>query len=288
MYVTYKVYKLPVEFTSTSLNFVYFFSAPCDLLDVVFILDVSGSINNADVENFENIRTFVKAFASSFDVWGVSGVQMGVVLLGSSGVLAIQLNSYTELEAFTSAVDLIQFRNQKTNIQSALDVTTNMAFSAMLGARDNAYQVAILITDGEMQNPEFGPLEPARLSELRNSGVEVFVLASTEFVTSPVNAYVELGMIATDDDHYMSITDFGEDLIMELDPLLNTIATNCENQVDTSAGFGKHTISSEITSLLRQLHVSCMNRIAFSDVIRWHVDRILHVQRSQLQHHARH
>ena len=214
-------------------------SAPCDLLDIVFIMDVSGSINRADDSNFESMRTFVKAFASSFDVWGVSGVQMGVVLLGNSGVLAIQLNSNTELEGFTAAVDAIQYRNQKTNIQSALDVTTNMAFSPLLGARDTAYKVAILVTDGDMQSPEFGPLEMDRLMELGNSGVEVFVLASTAFIFEPVNAYPELGQIAMDDDHMISFDNFEEDLLENVDSIIETISTNCEEEVDATSGFGK-------------------------------------------------
>ena len=145
------------------------------MLDIVFILDVSGSINNIDMHNFANMQSFVKAFASQYDNWGPGGVQMGVVLMGTNGMLAIQLNSHTDLSTFQANVDNLMYRSQKSNYLSALDVTRQMAFSELLGNRPDVYDVVIFITDGEVQSDESGVLDAddARLTELKDDGVEV-------------------------------------------------------------------------------------------------------------------
>ena len=217
-------------------------SAPCEQIDIIFILDTSGSINDVDPMNFGYMQSFVKSFAAQYSNWGIGGVQMGVVLLGNTGRLVIQLNSNTDVESFQTEVDLLVYRGERANIQSALDVTRTMAFMEMVGGRPDAYKAVVFITDGDVQTPEFGPLDDTRLTELRDSGVEVFVIANTAFVTRP-NIYSQLAMIATEDvvppeEHFLAVTDFTS--IMELVSVFaGAIDTTCQAEAETAPGVGE-------------------------------------------------
>lgn len=214
------------------------FLAPCDMLDIIFILDISGSINNIDPQNWEAMRTFTKDFVSRYTI-SQNAVRVGVVLMGNNGVLKIQLNSNIDLASLLNAIDQLEYRFQKTNIKDALRVANDLGFATSNGNRANGYDVVVMITDGETQNSQFGPIG-TETERLKNNGVEVFVIAHTYYKQFTSNSYANLQRVASAplSTHYFEIGNFPTQLGTLIEPIQNQIAAACANSSLAAASSG--------------------------------------------------
>ena len=147
-------------------------------MDLLYILDISGSLNKIDVKNWEYVLGFAKSFVDRL-VISATGAHVGVVLFGNNGVLKIKLNEFTDVDLLKAAIDKLEFKDQMTNIYGGLEEAKN-GFKPASGARSGVKKVAIFITDGEKANARY--IDPqATAADLKNSGVEVFVISHSHY-----------------------------------------------------------------------------------------------------------
>ena len=177
-------------------------------MDLIFIYDSSGSINKVDPNNWQYMLTFAKSFVDRL-VIAPDAQQVGFVLIGNNGKLTIKLNEYSDATQLKTAIDGLLFDNQKTNIPGGLTMAQD-AFTPAMGGRGNVRKVAIFITDGEASNPAYPDPQPTA-ADLKNSGVEVFVISHNQYFVSGESTMLLVQTIASEQlvDHLFVTGDFG-------------------------------------------------------------------------------
>lgn len=113
-------------------------------MDIVFVLDTSGSLNSVFVQNVLN---FVSRIVESFQV-GNSGVQVGVIQFDSDVRVVIPLAQFSDRSRLlTEITGLMTSAFGRTNILEAI----NAARAQLTGAnsRPQAKKLLFLLTDGE-------------------------------------------------------------------------------------------------------------------------------------------
>ncbi len=137
-------------------------------MDIVFILDASGSI---EFVNFERMRNFVAAFVEEVDVER-GAARIGVVVFSDS----VRVGFY--LDQFASRLDIIEelqslpYLRGSTNTAGALEFVSNSMFVSDRGDRNNARNVAFLITNSQSNNREE---TMAEAKALKDKGIHLFV-----------------------------------------------------------------------------------------------------------------
>ena len=101
-----------------------FIAAECEIpkLDVVFVLDISISINNE--QNFAVMKDFVKNTADLVNI-NLNDSLAAVVLFGGNAWIRFSLSEYTDKNSFQEAVDDIKYEEVKqvgTNTPDALNL----------------------------------------------------------------------------------------------------------------------------------------------------------------------
>ena len=115
----------------------------------MFVLDSSGSIGSA---NFQKIRNFVNMVISDLDI-GPRRTQVGVIVFSSSVSVSFNLNSYSNRQALTSAVNRIPYIGSGTNTADALYTLINRGFVGARPVAQGVPRVAMVVTDGMSNNP---------------------------------------------------------------------------------------------------------------------------------------
>ena len=119
-------------------------------LDIVFVLDASGSIREA---NFVSMINAVINIVNSLTI-GPEKTRVAVVRFSSSATLLFNLNTYTQKSTLVQAIRGISYTGGGTNTHEALALLRTSVFSEVLGVRSDfeATKVAIVITDGRSNN----------------------------------------------------------------------------------------------------------------------------------------
>ena len=194
-------------------------------MDLLFILDISGSINKIDLMNWNYILDFAKSFVDQLAI-SPNGAHVGVVLFGNNGVLKIKINEFTDADLLKAAIDKLEFKDQRTNIYGGLEQAKN-AFKPANGARYNVYKVAIFITGGEKANDRYTDPQPTA-ADLKNSGVEVFVVSHSHYFSKNDSTMTLVKSIASEHliEHLFITDDFGylQDYIQ---PIKDTMDKSC-------------------------------------------------------------
>lgn len=114
--------------------------------DIMFVLDVSGSIG---FSNFEQIRAFVLQFVSRISI-GPMDNQVGVILFNTISRLIFDLDTHSSSSSLLNAINNIIYTGGGTNIPAALCGLYQVYTSSDTGARmDNSvFRIAIVMTDG--------------------------------------------------------------------------------------------------------------------------------------------
>ena len=147
-----------------------FITAPnCDLEDIVFVVDSSGSILQ---QNWPLILSFMKNIVRDLNI-GPNNVQIGVTIFGDNNYPQFQLNTYSRKEDILNMIDRIPFLDQSTNTQEALRYMRETMFTSRNGDRPNAPNSAIIITDGV-------PRIPADINEARRLAIQEAELARSQ------------------------------------------------------------------------------------------------------------
>jgi hypothetical protein len=118
--------------------------------DLVFVVDASGSIQSP---NFSKMKNFMKDVVNAFDI-GDDKTRVGVLKFQSRIYKEFYLNKYYTKAALTTAINNIKYTAGGTRTDLALDALISDYFKAGNGARPNHPHVAIVLTDGESNEPQ--------------------------------------------------------------------------------------------------------------------------------------
>ena len=72
-----------------------YLSDNCNTLDVVFVVDSSGSINKNDDQNWGRVLAFINRVIDGFKI-GVNDVHVGLIKYSNTAEVMFRLDSYTE------------------------------------------------------------------------------------------------------------------------------------------------------------------------------------------------
>ena len=132
-------------------------------LDVVFVLDTSRSIGNSQ---FQLFRDFVSGIARALDI-SLQQSLVGVILFSDEARIQFSLTEFTDKSSLLSAIDDIPYRGGNTNTADALRLLLSSARDGTMELRGGYPHIAIVLTDGESNDPD-STMAAAR--ELRENG----------------------------------------------------------------------------------------------------------------------
>ena len=182
-------------------------------LDLLFVLDSSGSVGSS---NFANLRNFVVDVIAQFEI-RANSTRVGVIRYASSAAIVIQLGSINNVQQLTTAINNIAFTGGGTSTHAALDLVPTAFVNARIN--EGTPRVVILITDGLSNNPT---LTAEAATRVHNENIIVYAVG----IGSNVNE-VELQAIASDSRFVFRITDFTPGAFAEeLRPLQMTACTS--------------------------------------------------------------
>ena len=118
------------------------------VLDVVFVIDTSGSIGSS---NFQLIREFTADITAEL-IHNSPRSAVGVILFNSTAHIQFSLQTYTILSALLSAINNLPYSGGGTDTAEALTLLLSTAQNGVLGLRNDSTKVAIIISDGESTN----------------------------------------------------------------------------------------------------------------------------------------
>ena len=151
-------------------NFVFFTACGSAKIDLVFILDASTSVTEA---NFVLMKDFVKDFLKDADIDG-GNVRVGIVIYSTEVHLQFQLNTYFSKVDMYNAIDAIPYRYGSTNTADALEKMHSEMFTAANGDRPDVDNICFLVTDG-VSNINSRRTIPEG-EEARNKGIHMYVI----------------------------------------------------------------------------------------------------------------
>ncbi|ESO10939.1 hypothetical protein HELRODRAFT_136819, partial [Helobdella robusta] len=125
-------------------------------LDIVFVVDESGSICDTDpgfvygrdstCTNFRNLLTFVSNLVDSFTI-GPSNYRVGMVTFSSSAEVRWRLDRYYTKADLQAAINSIPYTGGNTFTTGGIRLMRTQVFTQS-GDRPDASNLAIIITDG--------------------------------------------------------------------------------------------------------------------------------------------
>ena len=136
-------------------------------IDLVFIIDGSGSIEAYGKGNFKRCLRFVKNMVRAFTI-SSRYVRVGIVLFSSRTQLILNFNQNRGANGILRTIDRIRYPRRGTKTGSALSFAYSRLFSR---SRRGRSKVAIVMTDGRSQDDVRRPS-----SLLRRRGVKIFSL----------------------------------------------------------------------------------------------------------------
>ena len=136
-------------------------------IDMGFIIDGSGSIENYGRGNFKRCLQFVKNMIRSFTI-SQRYVRIGIVLFSSKSQLILRFSQNRGLNSILQTIDRIRYPRRGTRTGRALSFATSRLFYPSGRGRS---KIAIVMTDGGSQD---SVRLPAQI--LRRRGVRIFCL----------------------------------------------------------------------------------------------------------------
>ena len=138
----------------------------CDKdFDLTFVIDGSGSINDAGANNFNRMKSFIKLIIDGFRI-GFDETHVGAVIYSSSIYVkkVFGLESYYNKDGIFRAIDEIRYPRGGTSTGKALELTRTALYTARQDREDKP-NVCIVITDGKADDSIAGPAADLRATE---------------------------------------------------------------------------------------------------------------------------
>lgn len=118
----------------------------CDnSLDIIFILDTSGSISEPD---FQRVVNFIRDLSSRLNV-DAGLARVGVLTYSTDVTLVFHLNQYSTTQEMSLAIQSIRYQGGRTNTHTALAYARDVMFTSENGDRAGVMDLILIISDGE-------------------------------------------------------------------------------------------------------------------------------------------
>ncbi|TRY60262.1 hypothetical protein DNTS_004245 [Danionella cerebrum] len=137
--------------------------------DIVFLVDESWSVGPS---SFQQIKEFISGLMRGFQgsVIGHEGTRFGMTVYSDSPRMRIALTDYSTLDEVLRAVEDVPYEGGSSRTGLALEFLVEAVFSPTI-IRENAPKIAVLITNGQSDDPVE---DPARAVE--DSGISLFAV----------------------------------------------------------------------------------------------------------------
>ena len=129
-----------------------FFTGCQSGIDLIFVLDSSGSIGRS---NFQLIRNFVSNVIIHSDI-GPDKTRVGVVQFSTSASVHFHLNTHLTKSSLLDAVANIPYTGGQTDTAAGINLSIQL-FNTTFGARPRSSgipRIAIVLTDGRSNVPQ--------------------------------------------------------------------------------------------------------------------------------------
>ena len=149
--------------------------------DQLVLLDLSRSMNAAQVEGQAETRLAVAKRAVSTAVAASPGDRVGLIVFGGSAFLQLPLtSSHAAFQRYLDAASTENLGDPSTSLASALTA----AATTFEHDGERGYQSVLLVSDGESGADDLGP----SLTRLRRAGIPVFAIGVGSPEGAPVPA----------------------------------------------------------------------------------------------------
>ena len=151
------------------------------MIDLVFVVDNSGSIRDNNVEgqpdNYEQIQEFIVSIIEELTI-GSEATLVGLVRFSDDAKHEFFLNTFPDdKQALISAVRAIGYDRSNTNTAAGIRAMDDVQFSSTNGDRPNVQNVAIIITDGVSTVDTLDTIPAAE--DARDNGIRIFSVGIT-------------------------------------------------------------------------------------------------------------
>lgn len=120
---------------------------PCKaVVDLVFLIDGSTSIEQFGMGNFKRCLNFAKTMVRNFEV-SSQGTHVGVVMFTNTAKVEFTLTKYSNAADIEQAIDSIKYPGGGTFAGEGLKMVKNSVFD--VSGRSNVPHVLIIMTDGQ-------------------------------------------------------------------------------------------------------------------------------------------
>ncbi|KAK2170566.1 hypothetical protein LSH36_2g14112 [Paralvinella palmiformis] len=113
-------------------------------IDVVFLLDSSGSVTYGD---WSLAKEFIKRTVRSMDMT-VGHVRVAVIEFSTQAYLRVKLGKFSDYNTLDNEIDGMPHVNQRTNVSGAIRMAYRDVFN-VINSRSEAKKVIVLVTDGQ-------------------------------------------------------------------------------------------------------------------------------------------
>ena len=168
-------------------------------MDLVFILDLSGSLSNLYDLSIEFMTTVIYGLPMH-----AGRARIALITYANSAKVEFYLNTYQSKQEVLNALSF-RAAGRKTNTQEAINRAYSDVFSSGRGDRSGVDNIAIIITDGKSNGNTKDTVNAA--NRARQNHIEVFVAATSNRANMG-----EVQGIANDPDnsHVVSLNSKGE------------------------------------------------------------------------------
>ena len=185
-------------------------------IDLIFVLDASGSIGSS---NFQLMRNLVANVVRNLEI-GPNRTRVGIIVYSDSASVQFSLNTYMTSASLLQAIANIPYTAGGTNTGAAIQ-TCIQQFSTFYGARpisSGIPRIAIVVTDGRSYSPT-ATIAAAQMAHSRN------ILSYAVGVGGNVDM-TELSAIASDPDsqYVRLLQQFSTSELQSLQETLNSEA----------------------------------------------------------------
>nr|XP_018671345.1 integrin alpha-D-like [Ciona intestinalis]XP_026694491.1 integrin alpha-D-like [Ciona intestinalis] len=146
------------------LSIVEGFNSDCphDQVDLLFVLDGSTSINEADPNNFNTVKNWVKNITKRFDITSSGSAAVGLIQYSTylpnfsidKIVTEFEIGRYKSFSQFSVAMDQIKLRLGATFTAAALSKATTVFKNSSRFNDPLTKKVLVLLTDGQSNDRE--------------------------------------------------------------------------------------------------------------------------------------
>ena len=155
-------------------------SCSTSILDLVFVLDSSGSIRDANrpgfKDNWETVLDFCINLVDGLTI-GMDLTRVGLVRFGNKASSIFYLNTYQTKDQIKNAISQVPYSGGNTNTSGGLREMMQNQFIEGRGDREEVINTAIVITDGVSTYDSSRTIPDAMMAQ--NQGIRMFSIGVT-------------------------------------------------------------------------------------------------------------